>query len=204
MAVLKKKSGKELEEQHFTWAMIFSYMYIFGTAAAVLISLGSMIFLLIHPDVPEVRDAGNEFQIYVLLGDIPLGFDKEILPFADIADVDQRFAMTYLALNLAVCGLPLLFIAWKGYRILHIMESSWSPFVPEIAAHICWIGRAALFIGLFSKFIIQAGMSAVIYHMFYFCNPFEMPWILAGLILLLVSDIFRKGCILQKEADETL
>lgn len=205
MALFKKRNGAEREYQHFTWTMILFYMYIVGIAERLLMSLANLIFICIRPAAQTaVISTESGLRFYFLSGYAQLR--RETVPIiTDASAINGKiFAVTFLVLDLIAHQLPLILIAWKGCQILHIMKHSHSPFVPEVAEHICWIGRISLFTGLFGKFIIQAGMSAMIDHRFWFENPFELPWILAGLILLLVSDIFKKGCILQKEADETL
>ena len=37
-----------------------------------------------------------------------------------------------------------------------------------------------------------------------FVNPYDLNWIVTGLLVLILSDVFYKGCLLQQDADETL
>lgn len=205
MTLFKKDAESDWKELHFRWGWVLCYIYFIGTALSLLVCLTSLISICIRPAAQTeiIRTAGG------LRFDLITGYAQlrqETLPLTtDVSAINGKlFAVTFLVLSLAAYDLPLFFIAWKGYRILRTLKHSHSPFVPEIAKHIGWIGRTSLFIGLFKKLIIQVGMSAVIEHQVYFENPYEMPWLLAGVILLLVSDIFKKGCILQKESDETL
>lgn len=205
MTLSKKKSEAETRDRHFIWTKFFCYMYFVWAALHVLFGLAGLTVILPHPVSQEVLlDSQSPLGADLLNRYVPL--IKEYLPFADASEFNGKlFSSAFLFLCLIAYDLPILFIAWKGCRILHIMEHHpWSPFIPEIAEQIRWIGKVSLFIGLFGKFIIQVGMGAIIYHIFFFQNPMKMSWILTGLILLLVSDIFNKGCALQKEADETL
>lgn len=205
MTLFKKYTGNNWKELHLTWSWVLYFIYFMGTTSSLLVCLASLISICIRPAVqPEIIRTASGLRFDLLTGYAQLR--QETLPLTtDVSSINGKlFAVTFLVLSLAAYHLPSFFIAWKGCRILHTLKHSHSPFVPEIAEHICWIGRISLFIGLFGKLIIQVGMSVVIDHRIHFDNPYEMPWLLAGVILLLVSDIFKKGCILQKEADETL
>lgn len=205
MTLFKKNVDNKWKDQHFTWTLILCCMYMVGTAGKVLLHLADLISICLRPAAETVvRSTTEGLRFDLLAGYAQL--TRDYLPImTDASEINGKvFAVAYLALCLIAYDLPLLFIAWKGYQILHTMERSWSPFVPEIAEHICWIGRISLFIGLFKKIIIKGGMSAIIDHKLFSGDIFDTAWILAGLILLLVSDIFKKGCSLQKEVDETL
>lgn len=205
MALFSKTTESKRRDRHFTWTLILCGMYLVGTVGKALFNLVDLIAICIRSAAETVVIKTTEGLRFDLLSGYAQ-LRRETMPLTtDVSDINGKvFAVTFLLLCLIAYNLPLLFIAWKGCQILYTMEHSWSPFVPEIAEHICWIGRTSLFIGLFHKLIIQIGMSAVIDHRISFNNPTELAWILAGVILLLVSDIFKKGCILQKEVDETL
>lgn len=210
MVLFKKKNESDLKDRHFTWALVLCMIYCVGAFGSLLAGVIGLISICIQPaEQIEVISTASGLRFDLLIGYAQLG--RETMPIAaDVSEIDGKlFAVTFLILGILVYDLPLCFIAWKSYRILHTMEHSWSPFVPEIAGHIRWIGRISIVRGLLSRLIMQVGMSLVIEHRFYFeaegdTNAFEMPWILAGVVILLVSDIFKKGCVLQKEVDETL
>lgn len=205
MALFSRTTENKRRDRHFTWTLILCCMYLVGTVGKALSHLVDLIAICIRPAAETVLIKTTEGLRFDLLSGYAQ-LRRETMPLTtDVSDINGKvFAVTFLLLCLIAYDLPLLFIAWKGCQILYTMEHSWSPFVPEIAEHICWIGRISLFIGLCHKLIIQIVMSAVIDHRISFHNPYELAWILAGVILLLVSDIFKKGCILQKEVDETL
>lgn len=205
MTMFHRNTENAWRDRHFFWTLVLCVMYMIGVAGNALSGLANLIAVCIRPAAETVVIKTAEGLRFDLL-DGYAQLRRETAPLmTDSSDINGKvFAVAFLLLNLIAYNLPLLFIAWKGFQILHTMKHSWSPFVPEIAEHICWIGRTSLFIGLFHKLSIQVGMSAVIDHKVHFENPYELSWILAGVILLLVSDIFKKGCILQKEVDETL
>lgn len=210
MALFKKRSESNVKDRHFTWAMILCMIYCVGAAGSLLAGVIGLISICIQPaEQIEIISTASGLRFNLLIGYAQLR--RETMPFAaDVSEINGKlFAITFIILSILVYNLPLCFIAWKSYRILHTMNHSWSPFVPEIAEHIRWIGRISIVRGLLSRLIMQVGMSLVIEHRFYFeaegdITVFEMPWILAGVVILLVSDIFKKGCVLQKEVDETL
>ena len=204
--LFKRKSEEERSERHFTLTRRIYYIYILVTVYDLFMYLAGLVSVLSRPAAQtEIMDTGTHLWFYIMDGNF-VRFPKEYLPFeVDAPSVDGKlFAAAFLLLTFIANKLPIFFIVWKGYRILRAMKRSYTPFVPEIAGHICWIGRTALFIGLFGNLTIQGGMSLVFQHKFGFMNPTEVSWTLAGLILLLVSDIFKRGCTLQKEVDETL
>ena len=155
--LFKRKSEEERSERHFTLTRRIYYIYIFVTVYDLFMYLAGLVSVLSRPAAQtEIMDTGTHLWFYIMDGNF-VRFPKEYLPFeVDAPSVDGKlFAAAFLLLTFIANKLPIFFIVWKGYRILRAMKRSYTPFVPEIAEHICWIGRTALFIGLFGKMTIQ-------------------------------------------------
>lgn len=157
--LFKRKSEEERSERHFTLTRRIYYIYILVTVYDLFMYLAGLVSVLSRPAAQtEIMDTGTHLWFYTLGGNF-VRFPKEYLPFeVDAPSVDGKlFAAAFLLLTFIAHKLPIFFIVWKGYRILRAMKRSYTPFVPEIAEHICWIGRTALFIGLFGNLTIQGG-----------------------------------------------
>lgn len=87
---------------------------------------------------------------------------------------------------------------------MRTIQNSHSPFVPAIVRNTKRVGIALILLGVLGELVLQGGMSLAAYHVLSVTNPFEFAWIFSGIIVLLVSDIFDRGCELQQFSDETL
>lgn len=201
--MLSPKNMNEKEQLHYDGSQILLVLFGIGVAAELLIVLASLVSICVHPAAQTVvSDTGTGLQFDLLLGHANLS--AEYLP-TDYAAVNGKlFAVTYLLLGIIADKLPRFFILIIAGRMLERIGKSYSPFIPEVADDIRWVGRITICVGLFRKLILQTGISILVYRQVYFNNPIDFMWVLVGLIILLVGDIFRRGCILQKDADETL
>ena len=91
-----------------------------------------------------------------------------------------------------------------GQKVLKVISRSHSPFLPEAAKLIKKMGGVMIFLGIGTLLIVQVGMNLINFHRLQFENPWEFSWLLAGVITLLLADIFARGCALQEEVDETI
>lgn len=152
----------------------------------------------------ELTDTGSAYRYTLFHTGIysQLGYDSfpHDLPLED----PKLFCVALPLLTLVSEVLPMLALMECGRRLLRLLGKAPSPFVPEAAVWIRRMGCVLILMGLFGKLVLQAGMGAVAYHAFYAQNPVQFPPILAGCVLLLLSDIFRRGCQLQRDSDETL
>lgn len=201
--MLSPGSMNEKEQLHYDGSMILLVLFGIWLIGSLLVLIVSLISICIHPAAQTVvTDTGAGLKFNLLLGYAQLS--AQHLP-AGYAQVNGKlFAISFLLLSLITDKLPL-FIVWRyTYKMMKILGKAHSPFVPETADCVAWIGRVILWMGLLRNLIMQAGISLSVYHQLYFNNPIEYVWIFAGLIILLISDIFRRGCVLQQDADETL
>lgn len=203
MLLLSPENMNEREQLHFDGAQILLMFFLIGALAGLIVTVASLGAICIHPASEiVVSDTGSGLRFDLLAGYANLS--AEYLP-ADYTVPDGKlFAVTYLLLDLITDQLPRLLILWLAGKMLNQIGKSHSPFIPEAADYVKWIGRIIMLMGLFRNLLMQAGISVIVYHQISLRNPIDFSWILVGLIVLLVGDIFKRGCVLQKDADEML
>ena len=116
----------------------------------------------------------------------------------------QLLGIPLTILDILLEYLPKLLICVQFQKIFRKLKITSTPFFPEIIFYINRIAYSMLFLGIFSQFLLQMIVFRIAYQTFYFNNPLRFSWILAGCIALILANIFRHGCMLQKESDETL
>lgn len=145
------------------------------------------------------------FHIEGYGGYINISFDDlavraEDLPVANT----QLFAASLLLLLVITHELPMLLILIQASRLLREITTSYTPFTEKTTKLIRSIGIIMLLKGFLGKLILQMGINLINFHHRWCDNPFDFTWILIGLFVLILADVFYKGCLLQQDADETL
>lgn len=203
LSMLSPENMNEKEQLHYDGSMVLLVLFGIWILGSILVLFLSLISICVHPaSQTVVADTGAGLRFDLLIGYAQLS--AQHLP-ADYAQVNGKlFAVSYLLLLLFVDKLPVLVIWRYANKMMKTLGKAHSPFVPEIADCVVWIGRVILAMGFFQKLVMQAGISLIVYHKLYFNNPIELVWVFVGLIILLIGDIFKRGCVLQQDADETL
>lgn len=201
--MLSPRNMNEKEQLHYDGSMILLVLFGIWLVESLLVLTISLISIYIHPAAQTVvTDTGAGLRFDLLIGYAQLS--AQHLP-VDYAQMDGKlFAISFLVLSLITDKLPLLAIWRYTYTMMKLIGKTHSPFVPKAADCMAWIGRIILCMGVLRNLLMQAGISLVVYHQLYLNNPIEFLWIFLGLIILLISDIFKRGCVLQQDADETL
>ena len=158
-------------------------------------------FLWNSSDQIFVKQIGNSVKIQALFGYFQLS--SQYIPLKDTLEVSGKvFGASIAAITFLFEKIPLFIILWKITQIFQNMISS--PFYGGTCRKIKEIGWIILYFGFLQKLIFQLGVSLICYHKLWFNNPFNMIFLFAGGVILLIGDIFAYGCELQRETDELL
>ena len=99
---------------------------------------------------------------------------------------------------------PYLLIVCFLMRILRSIAKAHTPFLPEAVNSIRYMGYCFLVMGLLGKLVYQVAISVAVFGELFFENPIQWKEVFFAVLLLLLADIYKRGCALQQESDETL
>lgn len=191
------------KQKHHALCKLILFLYALYLCFMIACSVCNLIFLCCSPtDSISVIDTGNGVKIQLLFGFLRLS--EGYLPPDYMNTSAQLLGIPMTILNILLEYLPQVVICVQLQKIFRKLKMTSTPFFPEIVSYINRIAYSMLFLGLFSQFLLQTIVFQIAYQTFYFNNPLRFSWVLAGCISLLLADIFRRGCVLQKESDETL
>lgn len=200
-SVSRQQSTHQKQKYHALCRWIFSLyaLYLFLMLAG---SVCNLVFLCCVPaDNISMTDTGNGVKIQLLFGFLRLS--EGYLPPDYMNTSAQLLGIPMLLFDLLLKYLPQVLICVQLQNIFRKLKATVTPFFPEIVSYIRRISYTMLFLGFFSQFLLQMIVFFIAYRTVYFSNPLQFSWVLAGCITLLLADIFRRGCVLQKESDET-
>lgn len=207
-----RKREKKMENQEYPdkWQLPHHYvcqlcaeagMVWFGFS--LIMTVVSMIQLFRLPAGEIVlENAGYAYEFSSMGGIVRCGM--QYLPMYGEIVSNKAFCEAFLGLSILVRDIPYLVLLAYLVKLLKTIRSSHSPFVAKTTKYARRAGILMVLMGFLQKLVMQTGMAAIAYHTFYMNNPFVPQWILAGVIVLLMSDIFERGCELQQFSDETL
>ena len=159
--------------------------------------------LLCKTGTLTVEDTGRAWTVTYPFGSV-LQVSRESIPFAMPAPDGRTLALVSAGAGILTQNVPWLAIAGLMLRLLMRIRDGHSPFLPVTDGCIRAAGWVLLGKGIFGTLLWQVSVSLIAFQRLYFCNPFDLGEIFAGILLLFLADIFRKGCLLQQESDETL
>ncbi len=114
------------------------------------------------------------------------------------------FETAWIAVQLFAGQIPYLIFFGAIRRMLREIGAGHSPLNPGAVRYIRTAGAALVFLSVCEGLIEQLVMGAVIYGRAVISNPFSILGLFGGLLILLFAGIYRRGCLLQQEADETI
>ncbi len=129
---------------------------------------------------------------------------ESLVPYQNAQYSSKTFVVTFTFLDLLVNVLPWLFILLGTRKILMDTKKNYSPFVGKGSKWLRMIGVLCILQGLFSNFVIQAGMSTIVFGNLIIRNPLDLANVLVGMLVLVLVEIFQYGGLLQEEQDTTL
>lgn len=150
-------------------------------------------------------DTGSAFQVRAPWGGV---MRMSYLEFPDrfyqeLPD-GRTFLFTFVLVAILTRTLPYLLIVCFLMRILRSIAKAHTPFLPKAVDSIRYIGYCFLVMGLLGKLIYQSVISVAVFGELFFENPIQWKEVFFAVLLLLLADIYKRGCALQQESDETL
>lgn len=195
-----------LDEQGYSHHMLCK-IFVYGASAVLILQVITSVIFMIHfallssSDIQIINNgSGYSFAL-------PLGyarFSYEYLGRDITIQNTKLFCITYLIARTITTELPILIILNYFRKVLGFLKKGYSPFTLEIIRYIKKIGMGLIYMGCFSKLLLQIALNMAADGTMMFANPLQLSYIFAGFVVLLLGDIFRRGCTLQREYDETL
>lgn len=184
------------------WIYCLFYLFFCINIFDFALGLLCIIQTLIFPDAVSLINTGYSYRFNMLLGYGQVNFEN--LPSIHTISDEHIFIMSVMISCILTKYLPIIIIMIYGGKILKIISNFYTPFNPDMPIYFRKIGIILILVGFFGKLITQLLLSLVNFHKVYFNNPTQLEWIFAGLLIFLLSDIFKQGVKLQQSEDETL
>lgn len=191
-------------QSHYNVCEIFVQFAIAFYIVRIIMAIVNVIYAGVQPDI-TITTGGGYYEFDLPLGICRMG--QEYLPAGTQIPDNKTVCIGFLLSAVVFDFVPMLFVLNLIRKILRTFDKSHSPFVPETVVYVKKAGKILILIGVFSELAMKSIVWFLVFHnLSPFALPGDMqtPWIFAGVIVLLVSDIFRRGCELQQFSDETL
>lgn len=190
---------------HYNWAYFFSCILLIGLCLSLIWTGAVVIYFGMHPEEIQVADTGSAFQVTAPWGGV-MRMDYLEFPGRFYQELPDGFAFV-LGFGLTATltrTVPYLLIICFLMRILRSIAKAHTPFLPEAVDSIRYMGYCFLVMGLLGKLVYQAAVSLTVFGEMFFDNPVQWKEVFFAVLLLLLADIYKRGCALQQESDETL
>lgn len=184
------------------WISFLFYLFFLNFILEVVIGIISIGQSLLSPDMISIMNTGYSYRYNMLIGYGEVKFED--MPFYHTIENNAIFVLSAGVSYIISNSIPFLAIMIYGRKILRIINNFYTPFSPDMPAYIRNIGIIFILMGFFGKLIRQLLLGFFNFHKLYFHNPLELQWIFIGLLIIVLSDIFRRGVELQRNEDETL
>lgn len=199
-------AGKDSDTvSHYNWVYFFSCVLLVGLCLSLVWAGAVIIYFGIHPEEIQVVDTGSAFQVRAPWGGVMRMSYLEFPGwfYQELPD-GRTFLFTFVLAAILTRTLPYLLIVCFLMRILRSIAKAHTPFLPKAVDSILYMGYCFLAMGLLGKLIYQSVISTVVFGELFFDNPIQWKEVFFSVLLLLLADIYKRGCVLQQESDETL
>lgn len=193
--------------RRFKITKFFLYIVLIVAFCKTLRGITGTVYCIVSPEASSHVTLTNSGRCYMEDG---LGFNQVPLEYLAMTEDDfpieneRLFIGSFYLLITLTDSLPVLLILIQACRLLKEISSCYTPFTEKTTKLIHSAGMIMLLKGALGKLILQVLMTRINFHRLGFVNPYDLNWIVTGLLVLVLSDVFYKGCLLQQDADETL
>ncbi|MGO5053309.1 hypothetical protein ACTQ6A_12470 [Lachnospiraceae bacterium LCP25S3_G4] len=187
----KEKSLDGTGQSHSQSSMFFLYVIAVCSIINIMISIINMIYLGFQP-TSEIQITHMANDYYYL--DFFIGSGTSIIGnvIGGMTVINPKvFSIAFIIQQLIMVDIPFLLVLNYLRKMIKAIGASYSAFIPESVMYTKKAGNILFIVGMIGFFIGGLGGSALI-------------WVFAGTILLLFSSIFKRGCSLQQDVDETI
>ena len=199
-------AGKDSDTvSHYNWVYFFSSVLLIGLCLSLVWTGAVSIYFGIHPGEIQVVDTGSAFQVTAPWGGaIRMSYLEFPGRFYQTLPDGVTFLFVVTLTGILTRTVPYLLIVCFLMRILRSIAKAHTPFLPKAADSIRYIGYCFLAMGLLGKLVYQVAVSTAVFGELFFENPIQWKEVFFAVLLLLLADIYKRGCALQQESDETL
>lgn len=195
---------KESHSMIYMLSLIFLIIVLIIVSVKLLFQFDNILTLMDKNNEVLVEKIGDSYKIELSKGYLDINI-QEYPSYFGLNKIDgKKMALVCISTDIFTSKIPYLLIIILLTVIVYKSMKYYSPFITEIMLYTKMIGIILLYIGIFQRLIDQTFLSKLIFSKLYFKNPIQWEYIITGFLLILLSDILKKGCKLQKEADETL
>lgn len=199
-------AGKDSDTvSHYNWMYFFSCVLLIGLCLSLVWTGAVLIYGGLYPEKIEMADTGSAF-----VGTVPWGgsimLDYREFPgrFYQTLPDGGIFLFVVTLTGILTRTVPYLLIVCFLMQILRSIAKAHTPFLPKAADSIRYMGYCFLAMGLLGKLVYQVAVSTAVFGELFFENPIQWKEVFFAVLLLLLADIYKRGCALQQESDETL
>lgn len=150
----------------------------------------------------RMEEVGYGYRFDLLIGYMILRFGD--IPNGYPIENERMLAVTSAVIILITQVIPVILILAAGIKALRLLLISYSPFVSRMPVWFRRLGVFMILFGILGKSAMQILINYINFGRLFFENPLQYEWIIMGLLLLILSDVFRIGNKLQIDSDETL
>ena len=199
-------AGKDSDTvSHYNWVYFFSCVLLIGLCLSLVWAGAVIIYFGIHPGEIRVLDTGSAFQVTAPWGGvIRMSYLEFPGRFYQTLPDGGIFLFVVTLTGILTRTVPYLLIVCFLMRILRSIAKAHTPFLPKAADSIRYMGYCFLAMGLLGKLVYQVAVSTAVFGELFFENPIQWKEVFFAVLLLLLADIYKRGCALQQESDETL
>lgn len=212
--MFKKKTVNNIEIRE-KWEMPHYYiceLFVKIAMACFIVQLlwlaAGIIYVGVHPvsDIDMTFIAGNELRINLPVGYVRLS--AAYLPEGNMEIMNEKvLCLGVFIISIITKVIPMLLIMNYIRKMLKTISGSHSPFVKDVVEYIQKAGKLLVIVGVFSRSLLKVSVQLLACRQvdsLSLPGDLQVEWILAGVLVLLLGDIFRRGCELQKFSDETI
>lgn len=197
----KPENLEKREGTYYKWCIVLVFVFEFLAAAGVLISVFDLIRVIAAaPDTVAAEEINGAISFTVTM-------TYEYTPVKGYITEDLNlkvFETVWIIVQLFSSQIPYLILFDSVRRMLRRIGTGHSPLNPDAVPCIQMAGAAMIFLSVCKGLIEQLVMGMVIYGHVVISNPVSMTGLFGGLLILVFAGIYRRGCRLQQDADETI
>lgn len=169
----------------------------------------NLVWMLITPGGNmTITNTGYSYKLEELIGHTNLSYEfLGISSSTVLTSSAKAFGLSSGIVFIALHFIPQLAMLLIGYKIISSLHNSHTPFTQKIIHYLRALAFIMIAFGLVSQFLVQLIITLVNFQTppdVDFVAIVEWGYVMAGVMILVISETFSKGYELQDEVDTTL